>query len=491
MRVIAGNADWLAKNPDVAVRFMRALWKGQQYNFSGPKAVERAETNLNEAPDIDSTVIAQLERPGRRARRLRGGGGPAAWARSALGWASWKRVEEAVVAMPRRAARRRCSDSASPAGPSIAATPATASSAPSPRRAPRSAPSPRRRRARGTPRAAGAAPGTRLGRRRRALLGLLVAGAPRRPRRRPGRGAVARGDPRELGGARRGGGGPRQQPREPGAHRVAARARRAPARHRRRRRERRSGPHRRLRAPGYDALARRRAALITLTGIDFEAQQAVALRPRPTEEEDEAGAALPSDPDAPLPWPSALVLPALCAVKRGELAPGGRYLLGKPIAAPWLEEVLATGSQLHRRGAAVESLLAPASPLPETRGHSVPRLNDANRRATPLRRPASAEHALRLARIDRHQEAARAAVDVDARRVRRSCAPCRSASRGAGRTAMCRRPGSPSGLSATSGAHGATLSRRRRASFLAETSRSPCMSTHSGCSARRPRRSAS
>jgi NitT/TauT family transport system substrate-binding protein len=41
MRVIAGNADWLAKNRDVAVRFMRALWKGQQYNFSGPKAVER------------------------------------------------------------------------------------------------------------------------------------------------------------------------------------------------------------------------------------------------------------------------------------------------------------------------------------------------------------------------------------------------------------------------------------------------------------------
>ena len=38
MRVTAGNADWLAKNRDVAVRFMRALWKGQQYNFSGPES---------------------------------------------------------------------------------------------------------------------------------------------------------------------------------------------------------------------------------------------------------------------------------------------------------------------------------------------------------------------------------------------------------------------------------------------------------------------
>jgi NitT/TauT family transport system substrate-binding protein len=40
-RVLAANADWLAKNRDVAVRALAAIWKGQQYNFSGPKAIER------------------------------------------------------------------------------------------------------------------------------------------------------------------------------------------------------------------------------------------------------------------------------------------------------------------------------------------------------------------------------------------------------------------------------------------------------------------
>jgi NitT/TauT family transport system substrate-binding protein len=41
IRVIAANTNWLAKNRDVATRFLHALWKGQQYNFSGPKAIER------------------------------------------------------------------------------------------------------------------------------------------------------------------------------------------------------------------------------------------------------------------------------------------------------------------------------------------------------------------------------------------------------------------------------------------------------------------
>ncbi|MGE0745015.1 MAG: ABC transporter substrate-binding protein [Rhodospirillales bacterium] len=41
IRVTAANTNWLAKNRDVATRFLRALWKGQQYNFSGPQAIER------------------------------------------------------------------------------------------------------------------------------------------------------------------------------------------------------------------------------------------------------------------------------------------------------------------------------------------------------------------------------------------------------------------------------------------------------------------
>jgi len=40
-RGISANSDWLAKNRDVAMRLMRALWKGQLYNFSGEKALRR------------------------------------------------------------------------------------------------------------------------------------------------------------------------------------------------------------------------------------------------------------------------------------------------------------------------------------------------------------------------------------------------------------------------------------------------------------------
>lgn len=41
-RGITANSDWLAKNRDVAVRLMRAMWKGQLYNFNGgEKALRR------------------------------------------------------------------------------------------------------------------------------------------------------------------------------------------------------------------------------------------------------------------------------------------------------------------------------------------------------------------------------------------------------------------------------------------------------------------
>ena len=40
-RVIVANTNWLAKNRDVAARAMRAIWKGQQFNFSGEQALRR------------------------------------------------------------------------------------------------------------------------------------------------------------------------------------------------------------------------------------------------------------------------------------------------------------------------------------------------------------------------------------------------------------------------------------------------------------------
>lgn len=35
IRGVVANADWLAENRDVAKRFMRALWRGQLYNYNG------------------------------------------------------------------------------------------------------------------------------------------------------------------------------------------------------------------------------------------------------------------------------------------------------------------------------------------------------------------------------------------------------------------------------------------------------------------------
>ena len=53
IRVTAANTNWLAKNRDVATRFLRALWKGQQYNFSGPAAFHTAINlrNPRETPE--------------------------------------------------------------------------------------------------------------------------------------------------------------------------------------------------------------------------------------------------------------------------------------------------------------------------------------------------------------------------------------------------------------------------------------------------------
>jgi NitT/TauT family transport system substrate-binding protein len=53
-RVVAANTDWLAKHRDIAVRFMRALWKGHQFNFSGDRAIARYAAHWTIDPkDVD------------------------------------------------------------------------------------------------------------------------------------------------------------------------------------------------------------------------------------------------------------------------------------------------------------------------------------------------------------------------------------------------------------------------------------------------------
>jgi len=40
-RVVAANTNWLSKNRDVAVRAMRAIWKGQEFAMKDPRAPQR------------------------------------------------------------------------------------------------------------------------------------------------------------------------------------------------------------------------------------------------------------------------------------------------------------------------------------------------------------------------------------------------------------------------------------------------------------------
>ncbi len=120
-------------------------------------------------------------------------------------------------------------------------------------------------------------------------------------------------------------------------------------------------------------LARRAAlALCTITGIDLEAERARALPPEgyaagPNDDPNDPDVS--ADPDDQLPWPDPGKLASLCQARRAALTPGARYLLGKPIDGPWAERVLAGASQYHRRAASLElCLAAPGQPLAETRG---------------------------------------------------------------------------------------------------------------------------
>jgi NitT/TauT family transport system substrate-binding protein len=57
-RGITANSDWLAKNHATAVRLMRAIWKGQEFNFSGEKAHRRFADHWN----LEIADVRQVEK---------------------------------------------------------------------------------------------------------------------------------------------------------------------------------------------------------------------------------------------------------------------------------------------------------------------------------------------------------------------------------------------------------------------------------------------
>jgi uncharacterized protein (TIGR02270 family) len=121
-----------------------------------------------------------------------------------------------------------------------------------------------------------------------------------------------------------------------------------------------------------DAIARpAAAALSTITGLDLvraklDTRPAADHLSGPNDDPDDEDVAM--DPHESLPWPDPARLVAWWEEHQGELEPGVRHLAGRPLAEPWLEEILREGSQPLRAAAALElALRRPTAPLFEVR----------------------------------------------------------------------------------------------------------------------------
>jgi uncharacterized protein (TIGR02270 family) len=107
-------------------------------------------------------------------------------------------------------------------------------------------------------------------------------------------------------------------------------------------------------------------AFVMITGIDlakdgFESTNS-GFAAGPTE--DPADDNVEMDPDENLSWPDRPRLVAWWEKHRDEFVTGQRYLCGRPLDEPWLEEVLRDGYQRQRAAAALElGLLRPDQPL--------------------------------------------------------------------------------------------------------------------------------
>ena len=119
---------------------------------------------------------------------------------------------------------------------------------------------------------------------------------------------------------------------------------------------------------GTPALARvagEALSMITGTHIAYdmlEGEPPEGFEAGPTENPEDDDVAM--DIDENLPWPDQVRISAWWSKHGSEFSPGTRYLVGKPISADWLTEVLKSGRQRQRAAAALElAILQPGKPL--------------------------------------------------------------------------------------------------------------------------------
>jgi uncharacterized protein (TIGR02270 family) len=95
-------------------------------------------------------------------------------------------------------------------------------------------------------------------------------------------------------------------------------------------------------------------AFATITGADLAREKLRAAPPEGFDDGPDGDAEIVRDPDHDLPWPDVEAIERWWTQRRGDLRPGTRYLLGKPITEAWLGKVLVDGRQPARAAAAVE-----------------------------------------------------------------------------------------------------------------------------------------
>ncbi len=103
---------------------------------------------------------------------------------------------------------------------------------------------------------------------------------------------------------------------------------------------------------------------------DLEGEGPEDLEAVPTESPEDEDVEM--DPDGDLPWPKPDLVQGWWEANKSRFHAGTRYLVGQPITAEHCREVLATGLQRQRNGAALElALLELGQPLFETRAPGV------------------------------------------------------------------------------------------------------------------------